>query len=166
MCSIVAAVRSVPICLLCSVQPLCAPHVRVSKGVYKNITIIATEFNSVYSFGAGALSVSRSKHNCNLSVISAIQRWPAEISTVAVFCVFALCRISSSQHSAVGMLACKAAAPALTRPPPAQTRRSSCGRCPSPLGEWRSPMTSQQCQVAPTAHARTSPLPTASPAPQ
>ena len=35
------------------VQPLYAPHVRVSKGVYKNIMIIATEFNSVYGFDAG-----------------------------------------------------------------------------------------------------------------
>ena len=36
------------------VQPLYAPHVRVAKGMYKNIVIIATEFNSVYGFDAGA----------------------------------------------------------------------------------------------------------------
>jgi hypothetical protein len=35
-------------------QPLYAPHVKVSKGVYKDIIIIATEFNSVYGFDAGA----------------------------------------------------------------------------------------------------------------
>ena len=34
-------------------QPLYAPHIRVAKGVYKNIMIIATEFNSVYGFDAG-----------------------------------------------------------------------------------------------------------------
>ena len=34
-------------------QPLYAPHVKVSKGVYKDIIIIATEFNSVYGFDAG-----------------------------------------------------------------------------------------------------------------
>ena len=36
-----------------SVQPLYAPHVKVAKGVYKDIIIIATEFNSVYGFDAG-----------------------------------------------------------------------------------------------------------------
>ncbi len=36
-----------------AVQPLYAPHIRVAKGVYKNIMIIATEFNSVYGFDAG-----------------------------------------------------------------------------------------------------------------
>ena len=35
------------------VQPLYAPHVKVAKGVYKDIIIIATEFNSVYGFDAG-----------------------------------------------------------------------------------------------------------------
>ena len=38
------------------VQPLYAPHVKVSKGVYKDIIIIATEFNSVYGFDAGELA--------------------------------------------------------------------------------------------------------------
>jgi hypothetical protein len=36
-------------------QPLYAPHVRVSKGTYKNLVIVATEFNSVYAFDAGML---------------------------------------------------------------------------------------------------------------
>ena len=44
------AALSIPVLM----QPLYAPHVRVAKGVYKNIIIIATEFNSVYGFDAGA----------------------------------------------------------------------------------------------------------------
>ena len=40
-------------CSSVCLQPLYAPHVKVSKGVYKDIIIIATEFNSVYGFDAG-----------------------------------------------------------------------------------------------------------------
>ena len=34
-------------------QPLYAPNVKVAKGMYKDIIVIATEFNSVYGFDAG-----------------------------------------------------------------------------------------------------------------
>lgn len=51
-----------------SVQPLYAPHVKVAKGVYKDIIIIATEFNSVYGFDAGEPAcpclLAASTHQC------------------------------------------------------------------------------------------------------
>jgi len=58
------------------VQPLYAPHTRVAKGVYKNIIIVATEFNSVYGFDAGAHFSSSSYFlaSCNGLLVKSVIR--------------------------------------------------------------------------------------------
>ncbi len=57
------------------VQPLYAPHVRVAKGVYKNIMIIATEFNSVYGFDAGRGRLPQTLLACATLAMSMFAGW-------------------------------------------------------------------------------------------
>ena len=70
-------------CVSMCAQPLYAPDVKISDHTYRNLVIIATEFNSVYAFDAGAaphrpLNLQRRVLACPTWLIKCTSTLPAD----------------------------------------------------------------------------------------